>query len=174
MTCEIVGTERALYVAWGAPETNDIDQIAEHLKRRAGPSKESVFYVTRVPIGAPAPTETVRRYLNHRMAAMIEYCAAYHVILEGDGFTAAMKRGVLVSLFQLTQKRGIFNVHATIDDFRRKVPTVWRSEVERLLSLAAERDLLVDVIPCERFQEDSGSFRVRGAHSKKAKSKDVA
>lgn len=174
MTCEIVGTEHALYVAWGKPETSDIDQIAEHLKRRAGPSKESVFYITRVPSEAPAPDETVRRHLNQRMASMVEYCAAYHVILEGDGFSAAMKRGVLVSLFQLTQKRGIFYVHATVDAFRRKVPDVWRSEVERLLRLATERDLLVDVIPRDRIQEDSGSFRVHGKHPKKTKSKNVA
>jgi hypothetical protein len=174
MTCEIVGTERALFVAWGTPHLEDIDRVIEHLRSRAGTSTESVFYVTRVPQNAPAPEEEVRKQLNKRLPNMIHYCASYHVILEGDGFASAIKRGVLLSLFQLTQKRGIFYVHANLDAFRQSVPSAWRNEINRLLALAAARKLVDGVIPSERTSESSGEYRIDREKTKRSSSKEVA
>jgi hypothetical protein len=174
MTCEIVGTERALFVAWGTPHLEDIDRVIEHLRSRAGTSTETVFYVTRVPQNAPAPEDKVRKQLNQRLPNIIHYCASYHVILEGDGFASAMKRGVLLSLFQLTQKRGIFYVHANLEAFRQSVPAIWRNEINRLLVLAEAHKLVEGQIPSERTNAGSGEFRIDRERPRKPNSKEVA
>jgi hypothetical protein len=158
MACEIVETERALLAVWGTPQIDDVDLLIERLRFRVAATKTPVFYVTRVPSEAPAPTLDVRNCIKRRLPALVECCASYHVILEGDGFAAAMKRAVLLSLFQLAQKRGLFHVHPTLEVFRQKIPFEWRSEITRLLELAATRDLLRGVIPSER--KGSGSFAI--------------
>ena len=174
MTCEIVGTERALFVTWGTPQIEDFERIVEQVRLHSGGNKASVFYVTRVPCEAPAPDGEVRHQLNRRLPTIVEYCMSYHVILEGDGFAAAMKRGVLLSLFQLTQKRGMFYVHATLDAFKKKVPVEWRDEVNRLLVLAAHRDMLEGRIASDRVRDGSGSFRVDREKPKKSSNSHVA
>lgn len=168
MTCELVGTERALFVAWGTPEVDDVERIIDDVRQRLNGTKGAIFYVTRVPSDAPAPDANVRRRLNQILPTLVEYCASYHVILEGDGFVAAMKRGVLLSLFQLTQKRGLFHVHPSVDAFRLKVPSEWRLEIKRLLELSEERDLLVGPVPNERKGHGSGAFAIRDVKTRDA------
>mgnify|MGYP001256862326 CR=1 FL=1 len=158
MACEIVETERALLAVWGTPQIDDVERLIKRLRVRVSETKTPIFYVTRVPSEAPAPTLDVRNCIKRRLPVIVEYCMSYHVILEGDGFTAAMKRAVLLSLFQLAHKRGLFHVHPTVEAFRQKLPFEWRSEITRLLELAATRDLLKGVIPSER--KGSGSFAV--------------
>jgi len=167
MACEIVGTDRTLFVAWGTPQIVDLERALEQLRLRAELTKGLIFYVTRVPSEAPAPEPEVRRHISQRLATVVEHCSQYHVILEGDGFASAVKRGVLLSLFQFTQKRGMFHVHATVQSFRRVIPLEWRAEVTSLLDLAEKRELLEGVIPGERKLGGTGTLSADGAMRKK-------
>jgi hypothetical protein len=47
-------------------------------------------------------------------AAIIEACSTYHVVRDGGGFGAAMKRGILTGIFQLSSGRKTFFVHAIV------------------------------------------------------------
>ena len=142
MACEIVESAGAVYALWGRPTQLDVARILERIrasvKRNAGP----IIYVSRVPDGAPPPDAQVRRYLGELMPTIVECCSSYHVVLEGTGFMAAVKRGVLVSLFQIGQRRGPCFVHATCDDVVRHVGADKVATVTGLLNRARSQGLL--------------------------------
>ncbi len=142
MACEIVESSGAVYALWGKPNKVDFARLLERIraatKRNGGP----IIYVSRVPDGAPPPDAEVRRYLDELMPAIVECCSSYHVVLEGTGFMAALKRGVLVSLFQISQRRGPCFVHATCDDVVRHVGAEKVATVTSLLSRASSQGLL--------------------------------
>jgi hypothetical protein len=63
-------------------------------------------------------------------------------VLEGDGFGAAMKRGILTGMFQLSWRRKTFFVHAQVAEVASSVPLDRRTDVARLLEAARMRGLL--------------------------------
>jgi hypothetical protein len=101
-----------------------------------------VVYVTRVPVDAPAPDAKFRAHLEQQMPDLVKSCSTYHVVLEGEGFAAAMKRGVLTGMFQLSWRRKTFFVHAKVDEVASSVPLAQRADVSTLLDAAQRRGLL--------------------------------
>lgn len=174
MSCEIVGTERTLYVVWGTPELIDVERVISHLQRRFEKTQERLLYVSRVPVGAPAPTPEVRRLLSARMDVFLRLCSGFCIILEGDGFSSAVKRAVLTSLFFVTLGRGTLHVYSTIDELRKNVTDEWRPELAQLLHLAEQEDLLVGRIPSERHTDESGNFLVNREQVQRRKDSNVA
>jgi len=73
---------------------------------------------------------------------LLKACSSYHVVLEGDGFAAAMKRGVLTGLFQLSWRRKTFFVHAKASEVAGHVALEQRATLARLLEAARIRGLL--------------------------------
>jgi hypothetical protein len=100
------------------------------------------MYITRVPVDQPAPSAEVRRYLDGLMPTFLELVSGYHVVMEGAGFAAAVKRAVLLGLFQLTWRRKTFFVHSSVDEIRVGLDPKLRSVVHALLDLAKSRGLL--------------------------------
>lgn len=142
MACEIVSCRGAVFVLWGVPSTEDVDRIVLSLRAAVEQAGEPVVFVTRVPIDQPAPSAEVRRYLNESMPALLALISSYHAVLEGDGFTAAVKRAVLLGLFQLTWRRGVFSVHSRVADVPSVHEPKQRAATQRLLELARARGLL--------------------------------
>ena len=142
MSCEIVATKGAVFCVWGKPTRRDLDRVDAQLRESAHEFKGPVTYITRVPAEAPAPDSDVRKYLNAAMPRIMESCSTYHVVLEGVGFAAAMKRGILTGLFQLGFRKGAFFVHSSAEEVRAKVENAVRPNVDELLRVAAKKELL--------------------------------
>lgn len=142
MACEIVESTGAVFVLWGRPNRLDFARAFERLRAAVKRNGGKVVFVTRVPDGAPPPDAETRKYLNQLMPSVIECCSSYHVIMEGTGFLAALKRGVLVSLFRIGQRRGMFYVHSSGDEVVRAVGAENEATVRSLLNRARSQGLL--------------------------------
>ncbi len=116
MVCDIISTRGAIFVLWGVPAVEDMDRVATALRDAVHESGAPVLYVTRVPVSQPAPSAEVRRHLDELMPTLLQLFSTYHVVLEGDGFGAALKRAVLLGLFQLSWRRKTFFVHSLVDE----------------------------------------------------------
>jgi hypothetical protein len=116
MACEIISTRGAVFVLWGVPTIEDIDRVIATLRDAVRQVGEPVIYVTRVPVNQPAPSGDVRRHLDKLMPTLTQLFSSYHVVLEGDGFSAALKRAVLLGLFQLSWRRKTFFVHSVVGE----------------------------------------------------------
>jgi len=142
MTCKIIDSSGAVFALWGSPSKHDVDQVHEAMKRVAARAGHPVVYVTRVPTDAPAPDEVVRKYLDANMSTMIQSCSSYHVIMEGTGFLAAIKRGILTRLLQPIWKKKVFHVHADAREVLSSLSGDERAAAEEVLSLAERRGYL--------------------------------
>jgi len=136
MAVSIVNGRGCVFSVWGKPKKEDMDLIEKELREAAAVSGGPVVYITRVPTNAPAPDADVRRHLDTLMPKIVESCATYHVVLEGKGFVAAVKRAVLNSLFQIRWKRGVFHVHAFASEVVHVVPPNKVPEVTAVLDRA--------------------------------------
>jgi hypothetical protein len=142
MTCELITTQGAVFALWGKPEVADVERVRVAVEAAAAACGHPVVYVTRVPVNAPAPDAQVRAHLDRLMPSLVRACSTYHVVLEGDGFGAAMKRGILTGMFQLSWRRKTFFVHAKVTEVASSVPLEQRLAVSKLLEAARHRDLL--------------------------------
>ena len=142
MACEFLSGDGVLLAVWGKPSRVDVNRVLEQLESSVEQSGRPVVYITRIPVDAPTPDSNVRQYINAAMPKATSMCSTYHVVLEGTGFMAALKRGVLVSLFQIGNKRGMFFVHADADEVTRSIPTERQLTVRALLIRADARGLL--------------------------------
>lgn len=142
MAVNIVSGKGCVFSVWGKPKQEDMDLIERELRQAAAASGGPVTYITRVPVGSPAPEPEVRRHLDALMPKIVESCSTYHVVLEGKGFLAAVKRAVLNSLFQIRWKRGVFFVHAFPNEVLHSVTMAKSAEVKAVLERAKVVGLL--------------------------------
>lgn len=142
MACELITTSGAVFALWGEPELADIEKVRGAVEAAAAGCGHPVVYVTRVPVDAPAPSAQFRAKLDESLSAMLKACSTYHVVLEGEGFAAAMKRGVLTGMFQLSWRRKTFFVHAKVSEVGGSVALEQRPAVDRLLDAARTRGML--------------------------------
>jgi len=168
MSCEIVVGEGVVLAVWGKPKKEDIDRVIEQLQLAVAQSGGPVVYITRVPEDAPAPEPIVRTYLNKIMPQVTALCSTYHVVLEGTGFLAAVKRGILVGLFQIGGRRDTFFVTATIDEVKKNVEPERQLSTRALLIRAEARGLLhgparTTLPPFDRHLEATSRSGVRAA-----------
>ena len=117
-------------------------EIRVALRESAAATHGPIVYVTRVPAGAPPPDPQVRSAIARSIPEFAASCSSYHVILEGDGFAAACKRGVLLSLFQLTTDRKKFRVHSRADEILERLDPHARAVATKLLENARKGGLL--------------------------------
>ena len=142
MACDIFSTQGAVFALWGKPELVDMDRVKAAVEAAAATCGHPVVYITRVPVNAPAPDAQVRAHLDKLMPSILKACTTYHVVLEGEGFGAAMKRGILTGMFQLSWRRKTFFVHAKVAEVAGSVPLNHRAAVSRLLDAAQTRGFL--------------------------------
>lgn len=142
MACEIISTKGALFALWGKPAPADMDRVRDALQVAADECGHPVVYITRVPPHAPPPDAAARAWLDALMPSIVSVCSSYHVVLEGEGFGAAIKRGILTGMFQLNWRRKSFFVHAGVEEVARNVSRDERPAVAALLALAARHGLL--------------------------------
>jgi len=131
-----------VFAHWGVPTVEDMDRVAAALREATAKAGHPAIYIARVPADAPPPDADVRRHLDRLMPLIVEQCSAYHVVLEGDGFFAAMKRAVLLGIFQVRWRRGIFFVHSTVADLLKETSAGERGVVARALEAAKRAGLL--------------------------------
>jgi hypothetical protein len=142
MTCELISTVGGVFALWGKPELADIERVKGAVEAAAASCGHPIIYVTRVPVSAPAPDAQFRARLDQLMPELLKACSTYHVVLEGDGFGAAMKRGILTGMFQLSWRRKTFFVHAKVTEVASSVVLEERLVVDKLLEAARLRQLL--------------------------------
>lgn len=142
MACEIISCEGAVFVLWGKPTVADIQRVVDRVELIAEKSARQVVYITRVPRDAPAPDPIVRKALEGAMPRLMQLCAHYSVVLEGDGFVSAMKRGVLTGLLLLGWRRENFRVWASSREIVPQIAKNLRHDAEHVLYLAASKGLL--------------------------------
>jgi len=146
MACEFITTPGGVFALWGEPKISDLERVKAAVEAAAASCGHPIVYVTRVPVEAPAPDAQFRARLEQAMPSFVKACATYHVVLEGDGFGAAMKRGILTGMFQLSWRRKTFFVHAQVAEVASSVALEQRAVVTRLLDAADVRGLLTDSI----------------------------
>jgi len=150
MACEFINGDGIVFCVWGKPAKSDMDQLLRHLQTSSEKVSGPVVYVSRVPVNAPAPDTQVRGYLNSLMPAMTPLFSSCHIVLEGVGFTAAMKRSVLVSLFQIGRQRNMFFVHSSVSEVVWKVPVEQQAAVNRTIRRAEASGLLSSSPPASQ------------------------
>lgn len=142
MGCELISMPGAVFALWGRPTITDIDRVKAELDTAAASCGHPVVYVARIPVDAPPPDARARARIDELMPSVLQVCSTYHVVLEGEGFGAAIKRGILTGIFQLSWRRKTFFVHATAGDVLRSVAPDCKSAVSALLTAAKARGLL--------------------------------
>lgn len=142
MACELVSAPGAVFALWGLPTVDDVDRVLLAIETAAQASGRPVVYVARIPAKAPPPDAATRSRIDTVMPRLMQVCSTYHVLLEGEGFAAAVKRGVLIGLFQLTWRRGTFFVHAVTTTLTRGLSTADARAVGEVLQMANARGLL--------------------------------
>jgi hypothetical protein len=142
MACELISTHGAVFALWGKPELADLERVMAEVAAATAKCGHAVVYVTRVPVDAPAPDAEFRARLDQQMPKLLSGCSSYHVVLEGEGFGAAMKRGILTGMFQLSWRRKTFFVHAKVGEVASNVPLAQQAELSSLLAAAQMRGLL--------------------------------
>lgn len=142
MACQILTTRGAVFVLWGRPSPADMDDVKATVEAAAAACGHPVVYVTRVPVNAPPPDASARARLDEVMPSLVKACSTYHVVLEGEGFGAAMKRGILTGIFQLSWRRKTFFVHADAKEVAPALAEDRRATVQHLLATAERRGLL--------------------------------
>lgn len=142
MACEIVSTSGGVFALWGQPTRDDVDRVAVSLKEAAAARGRPVIYVTRLPPSAPIPDRDTRHYIEAVMPTVARCFSSYHVVLEGVGFAAALKRGILNSLFQLVWRQKTFFVHASVDQISSSIAPEVQADLGDLLARASEEGLL--------------------------------
>lgn len=135
MTCHIARAPGAVFAVWGTPESQDADRVLLELQAAVREAGRPVVYITRVPQDAPPPAPLVKQRFNTLMPEVIAQCSSYHVVLEGSGFVAAFKRGVLLSLLQPFWRKRVFFVHARCAD----VPGALSPEERRCAKAVLEK-----------------------------------
>jgi hypothetical protein len=148
MSCEILSSEGAVFVVWGQETTNqDLDRVFDRIKLIHEATGTRVLYVTRVPVNAQPPSPEVRAHLDKLMPTGIAMCSSYHVVLEGTGFIAAMKRAVLAGLFQISWRKSMFFVHSVPRELLFKLDREQKPVGAKILQLAEARGLLEGPAP---------------------------
>lgn len=142
MACEIISCEGAVFVLWGKPTVADLQRVIDRVELIAEKSSRQVIYVTRVPVDAPAPDAVFRKALEGAMPRFIALCSHYSVLLEGEGFISALKRGILTGLLLLGWRRQAFHVCATARELVQQIKPELRVDAERILYLAESKGLL--------------------------------
>ena len=115
MACTIVSVPGALFTLWGTPPVEDLQCVSAEMQAAVERAGRPILYVARVPPRAPAPDAAARKYLNGMLAQFVASCSSFHAVVEGSGFGAAFKRGVLLSAFQLNWAQHKFYVHANME-----------------------------------------------------------
>jgi hypothetical protein len=149
MACEIISADGAVFVLWGRPTRGDIDLVVERVEQVASAAGGPIVFIARIPQDAPAPDAAVRTHLNRLMARFMRLCSSYHAVLEGGGFTSAIKRAILAGLFQFGFRSGTFFVHDTEHSVTSKLDGVARTRAQTILTLAAARGLLTAGAPAQ-------------------------
>jgi hypothetical protein len=142
MACELVSTRGAVFALWGRPTVRDIDLVLRAIQACADGSRHPVVFVARVPAGAPSPDAKARARLSELMPQLLASISTYHAVVEGDGFSVAMKRGILTGAFQLCWRRSTFFVHSKVEQVLTNVVLEQRENVTCLLTIAKERGFL--------------------------------
>lgn len=156
MACKIISSEGAVFALWGQATLADIDEVLNQVRSAAKASGRPIVYITRLPVDAPVPESDVRKRLDQAMPSIRAVCASYHVILEGDGFLASVKRAILASLMQFGWQKDTFFIHASAKQVASKAPREYRDDVEKILYLAEQQGLLSATAPDEASRSTFG------------------
>ncbi len=143
MAVDIVSVRGAVFALWGVPTKQDMDRLLEAVQAEVRECGHRVIYVSRVPANQPAPSAEVRRHLGQLVPALALALSSCHVVLEGEGFAAALKRGVLTGFFQLGPRRTTsFFVHSVVSEVPRGLESALARVAHQLLEVAKARGLL--------------------------------
>jgi hypothetical protein len=133
---------RVLFILWGRPEIADLGEIRARVNAlRAHPGP--IVFITRVPEGAEAPAESMRKAMAETMAELVPQFTSYHGIFEDRGFVGAAKRAVMSTLFLMSRQRPKYcSIHARVDEIVPAAPPELRDDIRAALETFRARGLL--------------------------------
>jgi hypothetical protein len=134
-------------VVWGAPQPIDIARVVQALHSAREEQGSPVLFLARVPAEAPAPDRNTRKHIDRALPAFLADCSSYHVVMEGEGFFAAIKRSVLTSSLQPIWRRRMFYVHAHCADVQAALTPAEQTACQQLFELAQKEGLLAGPLP---------------------------
>jgi len=140
MACRILRSKGAVLTVWGKAQLSDLTEVTSNLELAVGESGGPVISVSILPAGVPPAEDAVRDQVMVLIPKLIGNCSSVHVVFEGEGFLAAIKRGVLTGLLRGTRRQHLFHVHGS----RASMLTAIKGEahaatVAGLMQLAQER-----------------------------------
>jgi hypothetical protein len=141
VACQVLRAKGAVFVVWGKPEVDDVGIVALAVESAVREYGAPIVYITRVPAGAPAPSGVVKDRVNEVLPRILSCCSSYHVVLEGEGFVAAFKRGALTNLLQPFWRKRMFFVHAACAGISATLLPHEIAPAEAVLGLAEKRGL---------------------------------
>lgn len=142
MTINLCSVPGAVFALWGQPTVADVDNLLNELRLCAQRNGGPIVYVARIPTASPVPSAEVRKHIDRHMTELVGLCASYHAVMEGSGFVAALKRGVLMSMQQIAGRSKLFFVHSTAEEIFEKLERSRAPVVRRLLLVAARNGWL--------------------------------
>ncbi len=139
MACDIERIGNAVVVRWGEPTSDDVRNIFALMVEAHERTHEKLVFVAWVPVGAPAPSASVRETMMELQPQLLEVVREVHMVFEGHGFATTIKRSVMLGFIMAAQRRKTYFVHASSEQARRGVQARDRADVELGLSLLATR-----------------------------------
>jgi hypothetical protein len=133
MACDISSKGRVVIVTFGDPEIADLERIMGHVVKVHEKTGLPILYVSRVLESSKPPSSQFNQALKTRMGELLALCCAFHAVMEGHGFLAAIKRTAVSAAFLTSGKRSLFHVHGTMDEMIRSVGPAHRPEVVEAL-----------------------------------------
>jgi|GEM_PF-810793 len=140
MVCRILRTKGAVLTVWGKAQLADLTELAHNLELAVGESGGPVITVSILPAGVPPAEDEVRDHVKGLIPKLIGNCSSVHVVFEGEGFLAAIKRGVLTGLLHATRRQHLFHVHGSQASMLTAIQgETHAAAVASLIQLAQER-----------------------------------
>ena len=102
-------------VRWGMPEAADCEEIKHKvpaIRERAG---RQLVYIAVMPESLPKLEEPERELLMDLTEAVLPACEKLMIVMEGEGFRAAIIRSAVTALMLLTRRTNALRVVDTLE-----------------------------------------------------------
>lgn len=108
---------RVFALRWiGTPELPDLRVLGRELLEYRKNVGEPLLNLSLIPPDISPPEGAVRKEMEKFNQVFTEVCGAIHVVVGGSGFKNAVLRSIVSAFALATRKRGLVQVHRSLDD----------------------------------------------------------
>ncbi len=140
MTCATGIVERVYLVRWEVPAAEDVQRILTEVANHHVRVGKKLYFVAVTTPESTAPDDATRRALGENLPKLLEWCESLHLVIEGKGFSATVRRAVAAGLFMVSGKRKSMFVHEDI--WAALEMTDYKARKYDIVALARSRGIL--------------------------------